>query len=494
MFFIDNNFKIISLFIFLAELLSIFGFILPEYNQIAFLVIVTLTFIISLYKLEYGLLILLTELFIGSKGYLFSLNIAGLNLSIRIAFWLIVMSVWSAKIIAKMAADKKISFKIFAIPYQKYYWLLFLTIIFGLINGLLNKNEYSNIFFDFNGWLYFSIIFPLAYAISRQGEEKKFSSQIINLFIICSIWISVKTLAIAFIFSHNITGIIYELYQWLRLTGIGEITQMQGGFYRVFFQAHIFTLISFFIFLVFLINNQSHINKKIYWLNFFLCSVFLSTNILAFSRSNWIGLLLGLFVIAGTYVFIKNYKKFAFTFVNFLLLFITGFILIITITKFPYPKPTGGFNTTDLLARRVSELTEESGVASRWALLNPLLDKIKSSPILGEGFGTTVTYKSSDPRILEKNPQGFYSTYAFEWGWLDIWLKLGIFGLLSYLLLLYIIISKNIKKFLEFKYNRDSILYSLLIGLIAITAISFFSPYMNHPLGIGYLIIVSLII
>ena len=67
----NKIFKQTFLFIVLAELLSLCGYLLPDFNKIAFLIIVALTLILSLYKLEYGVWILLAELFIGSKGYLF---------------------------------------------------------------------------------------------------------------------------------------------------------------------------------------------------------------------------------------------------------------------------------------------------------------------------------------------------------------------------------------------------------------------------------------
>ena len=31
------------------------------------------------------------------------------------------------------------------------------------------------------------------------------------------------------------------------------------------------------------------------------------------------------------------------------------------------------------------------------------------------GFGTSVTYETSDPRALETNPDGLFTTYSFEW-------------------------------------------------------------------------------
>ena len=147
----------------------------------------------------------------------------------------------------------------------------------------------------------------------------------------------------------------------------------------------------------------------------------------------------------------------------------------------------GGFTATALLSERVSQITGEAGVSSRWALLPELWDKIKQAPILGQGFGSIITYQSSDPRVLQSSPTGEYTTYAFEWGWLDIWLKLGLFGLIAYLSLVGKIIVDGIFR----NKAKDKIIYGLTIGIAVISAVSIFSPYMNHPLGIGYLILVS---
>jgi O-antigen ligase len=112
--------------------------------------------------------------------------------------------------------------------------------------------------------------------------------------------------------------------------------------------------------------------------------------------------------------------------------------------------------------------------------LPELWKQIGRAPILGSGFGTTVTYQTSDPRLLRQNPDGRYTTYAFEWGWLDIWLKLGFFGLLAHLSLFIWIIAAGYKK-------NTWLSIGLGVGLLLIIAVSVFTPYSNHPLGIGFL-------
>src|SRR3989339_750364 len=185
-------FKTTFLFIVLIELLSIFAYLIPEFNQISFSIIVFVVLILSLYNLRWGLSIVLAELFISSKGYLFYLGLGGLNISIRVALWLVLMSVWFSKYILTLCRCKernnngmiwqsRIHHYIKGLlrhpaPHndiKSYFIPLFIFIAWGAINGLLQGNDFHNVFFDFNGWVYFSFIyfFPrndFCYAIPLQ--------------------------------------------------------------------------------------------------------------------------------------------------------------------------------------------------------------------------------------------------------------------------------------------------------------------------------------
>src|SRR3989338_5319153 len=108
-----NFFKqrpIFSLIFILAsvELFSFFGYLHPLAGAVLFWLIIAATLGMSLWRLEYGLLIALIELFIGSKGYLFSFNINDNVVSVRIAIFLIVMTIWLAK---RIFSKKLLSFK-----------------------------------------------------------------------------------------------------------------------------------------------------------------------------------------------------------------------------------------------------------------------------------------------------------------------------------------------------------------------------------------------
>lgn len=477
------------LFLILAELLSFLGYYYPPVNSLIFFLIIILTIGASLYRLEYGLYVLFAELFIGSFGYIFYFDSGQAKISIRLALWLIIMSVWLAKIIMDWLRVKSTPI-IFSEPRRlTFFILLFLFIAWGLINGLLSGNSPGNIFFDFNNWLYFLLIFPV-YALWQNDGEFKILKQI---FLASITWLSLKTIILAYCFTHNLNGLNLEIYSWMRSDRLGEITQTAAGFSRVFMQSHIFVLIGFFVLIFYLLkivieNNGNKITLKnklggitIYIL---LLSLFLSTIIISFSRSFWIGLAAGgIFVwLAALFKLKIKFKQFIIFNAIIFLSIITSLILTLAAIKFPYPSPYGGFNPAEILGQRVTQITDEAGASSRWQLLTPLWQKIKTALIMGRGFGSTVTYRTNDPRILASNPSGLYTTYAFEWGWLDIWLKLGLLGLLAYLILFIKIIKDGLRINSYFS-------LALIAGLVVLMAVNIFSPYVNHPLGIGYLII-----
>ncbi|MBI4812125.1 O-antigen ligase family protein [Candidatus Falkowbacteria bacterium] len=552
--FFGKTFRTVFLFIVLFELLSFLGYFYPMVNKAGFFIITAAVLALSLYKLEYGIYIALAELFVGSKGYLFYFEQGGLAISIRVALWLIVMSVWLGAKLRKKIAEKRgrITQKdaeeknFLRIPYFSYFFILFIFIGWGLINGILRGNDLGNVFFDFNNWLYFALIFPIYNVIasppadeagskatkqSRLGGDiselnppcplppaaglKGVLMDIFQIFTAAILWLCVKTFFLLFVFSHNIQSITYELYRWTRVSGIGEVTQVADGFSRIFFQSHIFVLVGFFVFLV-LLTIQKDVAHRPHPISlpaslaggltkergdFTLFSVvcfLLSVIIITFSRSFWAALIAGLLIYCLFFAFYKiGWRKFFIAKGVILVSFVLAIGIIFGVIKFPYPKPTAVFST-EFLSERATAIYGEAGASSRWALLPKLWAQIKKTPVLGQGFGATVTYKTSDPRVLESSPTGEYTTYAFEWGWLDIWLKLGVFGLLAYFILAGKIIYDGLIKNSKLKIQNDNkkfkIILGFTIGLLVIFVVNIFSPYLNHPLGIGYLILAAALI
>lgn len=504
------KFGIALTLILITEITSYVAYYL-QITDIVFFVVVALILGATIYNLGIGLLIALTELVIGSLGYLFYADIIGMEVSIRMSIWLVVIFVWLIKEMSFLFYNRwygqtfpkqfKQGITFINKGYLSFFVLLFVFIGWGVIQGYLNDNSLPHLFSDFNGYLYLALIFP-AYRVATDHQEalrhSYFISTVLQIFTAGIAWIILKSSALLFIFSHNSIFNIELIYDWVRDTGVGEITAMQEGVYRIFFQSHIFVIIGFLFFLFilnsYLFNHHRTFKEflfthKIKTLFLFICAAFMfAVTIISFSRSLWVGVIAGLMI--WGYFTIREYgwKKSGISLFNLMVIGLLGLGLVTAIVSFPYPDPTGSYNPGKALSSRTQQTTRGgAAVSSRWALLPKLWEEIKKTPIRGQGFGTTVTYKSSDPRVLEENPEGTYTTFAFEWGWLGIWLKLGILGLMCYIAIL----GRMLIEGLYCKNKNKPLIVSLITGVAMIAVINFFTPYLNHPLGLGYLILLS---
>ena len=472
--------------IFLAvELISLSGYFWPGVNQAAFFILALFALALSIYKLEYGLILVLTELVIGSKGYLFYFSLAsGQLISIRIVIWSLFMLVFLSKFIVQLLKQKKESDylkNILQFKFLKPYLFLGATCLLGLISALIYQNEKLNIFLDVNGWLYFLLLLPF---IAKKLDFGK----ILKFLLAATIWISLKTLILLFIFSYNFS-LAVPVYAWLRKTLVGEMTLL-GAWNRVFIQSQIYPVIAYFYFLFLAIdyNKFTDLFKPEKLINLFLLALFFSTIVISFSRSFWVGILITGILILVYLIFKK--RPYNFKIISKVVTVVIGSIILGMILIFVSIPPGASKQLERQLAHRVQN-QDEAALVSRWALLPKIMEEIKRNPITGQGYGATVTYVSADPKILAKNPSGIYTTYAFEWGYLDIWLKIGLVGLVAYLYLLLVLIKEGIKLT-----NRKKVyLYlGLSAGLVFLTATHIFTPYLNHPLGIGFILFCSCLI
>lgn len=479
-------FKIALFSIVILEFFSLYGFVYPILNKAVFVLILLATLYLSSKKLSYGIYIVLAELIIASKGYLFSWEIGDKALSIRIGIFLAVMLIWFFNVLKNYFKKKKMGIAFLKSNLFPYYLVLFLFLVWGIISGIIQNNNLGNLFFDFNGWLYFVLIFPLFEAIKKENFK-----DLASVVVAALVALILKTFLVLFIFSHQITYIIPGLYRWIRVTGVGEITGMDFGFSRIFFQSHIYAILGFFILLP-LINKNIAVKKQSLKNNFsllLLTITLFAIVIVSFSRSFWAGSFITIFLYFVSLAFLFK-DKFKIILVKGALLvsivlsslFLTGVLI-----KFPVPFYGEDIKLTSVLSDRATNISEEAAIGSRWNLVKPLWQETAINPLTGSGFGKTVTYKTLDPRALASNPTNEYTTYAFEWGYLDIWLKLGLFGLLAYFVLIWRILKEG------WKFKDDRLFLGSVFGVIALGIIHFFTPYLNHPLGIGYLVLVSVV-
>jgi hypothetical protein len=442
-----------------------------EYWVLAVLVAVTSA--LAVHRLDLALYIAFAELFIGSMGRLFSTDLFGFDFSLRMGLFVVVMVFWAIKMRRRDKWGDLFNFR--------YKWpvlLLAAAVLVGSVIGLTH-NEPLHVLYDVNGWLFLVYLMPVLTEIkgSRRLHE------LLQVLFAAFVWLVMKTWAVFYIFTHFGDDFIRMVYRWIRDTRVGEITTMDYEFVRIFFQSHLFVLVVLCLFLAALWfvwrENKTFV--------FVTLTAGWSVMVAGLSRSFAVGLFCAglVMIVAVVFYHKKDWRMIGQRALVAVMAVLTGVIMLFNLAAWPWPAGEM-IGLSGMLSDRFTD-TEEVALTSRWNLWPALWDKIAEDPVFGSGFGTEVSYESNDPRVREKLPNGVYTTYSFEWGYLDVWLKTGVWGLVS-LLWLGMLLGRDCLRRLN---QPQGWLYlGWGMALAALFAAHFFTPYLNHPLGLGLLLLI----
>jgi O-antigen ligase len=452
-----NSFLAWIIIFLLAEILSWLAFYFDWLNLFVLLIVALATAILVWKKPIFSLYIPLAEIFWGSLGHSFDYKF----LSIRLVIFLVIILIWSIKNISRFPKLKIIQ--------DTRLWPVYLMIIFlvvlGIVTGYYKSFNFYNIFLDANAFGYL-LYLPIWY----QVYEPKYYKNIFVILKAAALIIAIKTLIIFNIFSQYLHGIDNDFYRWIRDTRTGEITDMGNNFYRVFMQSQFYLLIAWFW--LFIKNWQ-----KFIWFRFIYLSFISAALLVSLSRSFWLGGTVAL-VFLFINILIFSRQKFWLHILRVLAIACSAFLLVQIFYNIPK------INNINILQQRATN-TNEASVNSRLQLWDPLWQGIKQYPVTGHGFGKQITYYSEDPRI-----DGLHSTYAFEWGWLDMWLKAGFVFVLSFVYWLWLLYRRA---YAIVKHDTQTSLF-ILSSITSLIIIHFFTPYLNHPLGLALLILLTILL
>lgn len=472
------------------ELLSFASWVYPTLGNVSFFLILFAVLLIASKDLRIGVGIALVELIIASHGYLFSFQHEGLSVSLRMGIFLILF------VLGILDAVKKRRLEIYNSRYFLPLLCLAILLFISFVRGMAEFG-FGAAFLDGNGYVFFLLILPIWQALQQRDDL----TPIIQMGIAGLVASVTKLLFILYTFSHKFWWMMPETYRWIRDTRVGEVTEILGSFWRIFFASQIYIAIGFVLVFLFLLAQcrgkdlKQLVKSKSWWATFLLLTLLFTSTLVSLSRSNWVGLIAAAaFMMLSFFVLSRHPFKQLFSSIAIILsVSIASFALIIGTILFPIPLPGDGFSARDIFGGRITSFTGgEAAVDSRFGLLPPMLDAIKQQPLLGFGFGKTLTYITKDPRILAENPTGEYTTSAFEWGYLEIIIKTGIIGLLAYLSFILLLCKESIvylwKRRKQQFASGDLLVLGSFLGGIVLLATHAFSPYLNHPLGIGYLL------
>ena len=434
-------------------------------NGVLAIVIAVGVGVCAMFRPELAIGWVVLELLIGSKGGLLrwgsdAVNDGGIGLRVRqFAALLLGWSIWAVRTGSwrRLSERRRLLASVGVVA---------LAVSYGALRGWVLHRPF--VVADANAWGMLLLLLPVISVERETLKRASLPSIRAGLILLTGI-----TLVLFLVFSHSLpVAWLDGLYLWVRRSGLGEITRAGGSIFRIFLQSQIYLLPAW----LWLWVRTWRDHLPLGWRTW-VAWIAISASILAsFSRSFWLGLasacLVGcVLLFEGTTTWRERLVALARPFGAF----IGGGLLLALLAFLPLFPGEAGLST----ALRSRFAGGEAAVSSRWSLLPKLQAGISEHPWAGSGFGATLTYVSSDPRIVQSTG-GTYTTYAFEWGWLDLWYKLGVFGVAAILWWLVVIA-------VEARQRTDR--SWLWLSLFLLATVHIFTPYINHPLGIGLLLV-----
>jgi O-antigen ligase len=410
-----------------------------------------------------GVLFVFAELVAGSLGHLF---VFPRGVSIRMVFFAIAL-VATALRLFRSEEDRLFVRKNVLRPEVLF---LGVAVVYGFFRGLLSQ-PFGHVVGDANAYAFFLLLPTFLLAFKDISTRER----VIPVLLGATSATAVLTLVLLFLFTQNTPEpILRMLYKWVRDFGLGEITRAPGGFYRVFFQAHIWNFILYLWSAALLVRAPK---QRWLWIPAMLSAavVFVS-----FSRTFWLSAALAMAIGILVVVSLRTTRPLFFRYVLFaFLVSALGIALPFALTR----------SVSSAAVARAGAIGGEAAIDSRFNLLPVMMGAIGEHPLLGSGFGKSLTYVTKDPRLLAYFPDGNYTTTAFEWGWLDFWIKMGIAGFLAFAVFVLVIVKKMWQMLAAAETSWLALAFFLSITGVALAHT--FSPWLNHPLGIGLLLFLS---
>lgn len=423
-------------------------------NILGFALVVTL---ICLYikKPTYAWYLVIAEIFLGGSGHFVEFY----GLSIRTLFLGVYVCLYTGHQI--LTRHKRVEL---LIPRTLYLLLgtFILSVLWAALSGMLHHNATKLIIQDIIPFVFFALLLP-AHQLVKDKSSYPFLIRLALVFIFGSALFSLLTLIL---FSTGTTLLQGSYYHWFRDIVGGKLTNMGNGFWRIVAPEHLLVLPITLVVSSLLMRQK---RNTLLYAALLACLFILTIN---FSRGYFLALFVALIPLLYKHTFKQWFTTSA--------LCLTSILIIFCATSFV----ASGAKTfgLELFGLRIQSFTSpriEESTYTRSALLTPIVQKFKSHPIVGSGFGSTVTF-------INPVTQKEITTPQFDWGYFEIITEFGLIGALVYFFLVAFIISLT-TLYIQTTTLHPDFLVGILGGLVSLLITNLTAPALSHVFGILYL-------
>lgn len=406
--------------------------------------------------------LVLTEIFLGGSGHYLEF----LGLSIRTLFIAFFIFLWLAQLLSQGNLKQTLN-----IHNTTNILLLILALFltWSFFNGLHNNHTFAGAFADLIPFSFLLLLFPSYYFFT----DEKIQDYLVRLIAVFLMGTSIFSLTTFLAFSTGLLKIHDVFYQWYRDVDLGKITDLGLGFFRIVEPMHLVIVPIILLIASLLMRNEKHNNM---WR--VMLSLATLTLVLNLSRGYFLALLVGLVILKFKHSW-KSWLKVSSVTIAIIVVLFSGISLLASGGK------TFGWEQFGVRLKSLTTPQIEISTDTRMMILPAILDVIKTNPFLGIGLGSTVTF-------MNIRNYDMITTSQYDWGYLEMWAEMGIFGALSllivYLYAIYKIVTKikNIPDWHDFDVG-------LLAGLVAFLIMNITIPALFHVFGILFLMFTILI-
>lgn len=449
------------LFIALYFLIRFFSFFLVTHHILqSFVVLIVILIFATLYykNQEWAWALLISEFLLGGSGHFFEF----FGLSLRTMLFGTFISLW----FVQTAFNTRSELTAFPKKLTVILSILLLFIIISFGNGVINGHSAKAVIQDLMPFLFFVLIFP-GYHLLQNRRNQEFLVRALIAFLISS---AIFALFTFIIFSIGAEYLQSPYYKWFRDIAMGKITDMGNGFWRIVLPEHLLFVPLTLLLSSLLMRNEKH--HKLWWL---MLSMSLLILILNFSRIYLLAIAIGFFILKYKHSFKKWFSVSA----SAILIF---FVLFFSLSLSASNGNTFGLGLLGLRIGSVYQPQEEVSSHTRLMLLDPITKIIKENILFGVGLGASITF-------VEPVYYQTITTRHFDWGYLELLAELGLFGLFSFLALIFYIIFSIIKK-IRLSPDYHDFYVGLLAGLSAMMVMNITAPILFHAIGVLFLVLV----
>ncbi len=340
---------------------------------------------------------------------------------------------------------------------------LYAVAALAAVRGAVAGHGFGAVFADTIPYLFFLYYFPIRQLLDSDHSED-FKNFVQTGAIAAIIGNALFILFTLFAFSSGLSALQGTLYHWFRDVAGGKITELPFHFYRIVLNEQVILI----PLILWQFNSMlQRTGRK--WLSITLTASLLIILSLNLTRSFILALGVGILLVFRP----KIWKRWLVGSIVLATSFIAIFIGIhLTASR----GQSLGLEIFGLRLQSIVTPSMEESSLSRLLLLPKIVDKIKASPIIGDGLADTVTVYSP---VVKKE----ITTSQFDWGYLEIWAELGLVGLVAWgSLLLY----------LSLQLKKDRFVPAWKLGsTVGILIITLTSPALFHVLGIVWLATVA---